>query len=72
MVSAPHATLQLPPLAKPSKAQLLAEAKEKRFSEIIKPVRKAAGKVDDAEILKLVERARTDHPRDNGRHNKDK
>jgi hypothetical protein len=95
MASAPHTTLQLPPLTKQSMAQLLAEAKrigvppedyakrlvedalslqreaeEKSFSDIMKPVRKAAGTVNDAEIVKLVEKARTDHRRGNGRGKK--
>ena len=95
MASAPHATLQLPPLAKQSMAQLLAEAKrigvppedyakrliedglalqleaeETSFAQIMEPVRKAAGKVDDAEIVKLVEKARTSRHRSNGRGKK--
>lgn len=46
------------------------EAEEKSFSDVMKPVRKAAGPVDDAEIVKLVEKARTNHRRNNGRGKK--
>jgi hypothetical protein len=37
------------------------EAEESSFAEIMGPVRDASGKVDDAEIMKLVETARTKH-----------
>jgi hypothetical protein len=46
------------------------EAEEKDFSEIMEPVRRRAGTVDEAEIVKLVERARTGHHRGNGRGKK--
>jgi hypothetical protein len=36
------------------------EAEESSFAQIMKPVRDAAGKVEDAEILRLVETARTE------------
>ena len=35
------------------------EAEESTFAEIMGPVRQAAGKIDDAEIVKLVEKARS-------------
>lgn len=37
------------------------EAEESSFAQIMKPVRDAAGDVDDAEIVKLVETARAEH-----------
>lgn len=37
------------------------EAEGSSFAEIMQPVRNAAGKVDDAEIMKLVETARAKH-----------
>ena len=39
------------------------EAEAMTFAEIMGPVRKTAGKVDEAEIVKLVEKARSDHHR---------
>jgi hypothetical protein len=36
------------------------EAEEKNFSQIMQPVRQRAGLVDEAEITRLVEKARTD------------
>ena len=39
------------------------EAEASTFADIMKPVRKASGQVDDSEIIKLVERARGDHHR---------
>jgi len=39
------------------------EAESMTISEIMAPVRKAAGKVDDGQILRLVEKARADHHR---------
>jgi len=86
MGSKPTASLQLPPLARKSTAQLKANAKRlgippelyakqlvedalalereaegMTFAQIMAPVRQAAGAVDEGEILKLVEKARTDH-----------
>jgi len=37
------------------------EAEASSFAEIMRPVREAAGTVDDAEIAKLVETARAEH-----------
>ena len=37
------------------------EAEELSFAEMMGPVRKMAGSVDDEEIVKLVEKARTVH-----------
>jgi hypothetical protein len=37
------------------------EAEESPFAKIMKPVRDAAGDVDDAQIMKLVETARAEH-----------
>lgn len=37
------------------------EAERSTFAQIMQPVREAAGEVDDAEIIKLVETARTEH-----------
>jgi uncharacterized membrane protein len=36
------------------------EAENKSFAEIMEPVRKASGTVDEAEIVKLVEKSRSD------------
>jgi hypothetical protein len=46
------------------------EAEEKTFRQIMGPIRRAAGKIGDAEILALVERARPGHSRGNGRGKK--
>ncbi|MGD0767757.1 MAG: hypothetical protein ABSB42_06120 [Tepidisphaeraceae bacterium] len=43
------------------------EAEESTFAEIMGPVRQAAGKVDDAEIVKLVDKTRSIHHGSNGR-----
>jgi hypothetical protein len=37
------------------------EAEASSFAHIMRPVRKAAGEVQDTEIIKLVERARAEH-----------
>jgi hypothetical protein len=37
------------------------EAEESSFAEIMRPVREGAGTVDDTEVVKLVETARTRH-----------
>jgi hypothetical protein len=39
------------------------EAENASFAEIMEPVRKAAGTVGEVEIVKLVEKARTDYHR---------
>ncbi|HWE94735.1 MAG TPA: hypothetical protein VG269_12290 [Tepidisphaeraceae bacterium] len=46
------------------------EAEKMTFAEIMEPVRKAAGEVDEGEIVQLVERARADHHRRGGRGKK--
>ena len=46
------------------------EAEESTFAEIMGPVRLAAGKVEDAEIVKLVEKARSIHHGSSGRGKK--
>jgi|HubBroStandDraft_1064217.scaffolds.fasta_scaffold2267424_1 hypothetical protein len=46
------------------------EAEESTFAEIMAPVRQTAGKVDDAEIVKLVEKARSTRHGSNGRGKK--
>jgi hypothetical protein len=46
------------------------EAESMTIAEIMRPVRKAAGAVDETEIVKLVEKARTDHHRIAGRGKK--
>ena len=43
------------------------EAEGGTFSQIMKPVRRATGAVDDSEIVALVETARNDHHRNAGR-----
>jgi hypothetical protein len=43
------------------------EAEGKSFADIMGPVRKAAGSVNEAEIVKLVEKARADHHHGAGR-----
>jgi hypothetical protein len=45
---------------KTARGQRRAEAEAKSFAQIMAPVRKAAGTVDEAEIVKLVEKARAD------------
>ena len=37
------------------------EAEESSFAQIMKPVREAAGDVDDTEVMRLVETARAEH-----------
>jgi hypothetical protein len=39
------------------------EAETKTFAEIMAPVRTAAGPIDEAELLRLVDKARTEHHR---------
>ena len=39
------------------------EAEESSFAQIMRPVREAAGNVDDAQIIELVEKARAQHHR---------
>jgi hypothetical protein len=46
------------------------EAENTSFAQIMKPVRKASGTVDEAEIVKLVEKARSDYHRSAGRKKK--
>ena len=43
------------------------EAEEMTFEQIMRPVRRAAGKVSDIEIVRLVHKARAAHPGNNGR-----
>jgi hypothetical protein len=95
MASAPHATLQVPPLTKQNMAQLIAKAKrlgvapedyakrlledglslqreaeESTFAEIMEPVRRAAGIVEESDVVKLVEKARAVPRRSGGRGKK--
>ena len=46
------------------------EAEGLTFAEIMGPVRQAAGKIDDAEIVKLVEKARSTRHGSSGRRGK--
>jgi hypothetical protein len=43
--------------------ELQSEAETKTFAEIMGPVRRAAGKVDESELVALVDKARTAHHR---------
>ena len=46
------------------------ESEKMTFAEIMAPVRQAAGTVEEAEIVKLVDRARNAHHRCGGRASK--
>jgi len=46
------------------------EAEELGFAQIMKPVRQAAGKVSEAQIVRLVEKARASHHASIGRGKK--